>query len=40
MRVAAAGVMPIELCGEDDSGYSGPTGMAASPSWCQYRPAR
>jgi NADPH:quinone reductase len=27
MRVAAAGVMPIEPCSEDDSGYSGPTGM-------------
>jgi NADPH:quinone reductase len=27
MRVAAAGVMPLELCGEDDSGYTGPTGM-------------
>ena len=27
MRVAAAGVMPLEQCGEDDSGYSGPTGM-------------
>jgi NADPH:quinone reductase-like Zn-dependent oxidoreductase len=27
MRVAAAGVMPLELCGEDDSSYRGPTGM-------------
>src|ERR671934_1696163 len=27
MRVAAAGVMPLELCGEDDSNYAGPTGM-------------
>jgi NADPH:quinone reductase-like Zn-dependent oxidoreductase len=27
MRVAAAGVMPLELCGEDDSDYTGPTGM-------------
>jgi NADPH:quinone reductase-like Zn-dependent oxidoreductase len=27
MRVAAAGVMPLELCGEDDSGYTGPSGM-------------
>jgi NADPH:quinone reductase len=26
-RVAAAGVMPLELCGEDDSDYTGPTGM-------------
>jgi hypothetical protein len=27
MRVAAAGVMPLEICGEDDSDYSGPQGM-------------
>ena len=27
MRVAAAGVMPLELCPEDDEGYRGPTGM-------------
>src|SRR5260370_36388958 len=27
MRVAAAGVMPLELCAENGSGYTGPTGM-------------
>jgi NADPH2:quinone reductase len=27
MRVAAAGVMPLELCLEDERGYRGPTGM-------------
>src|ERR1700737_418109 len=27
MRVAAAGVMPLEVCAEDASGYAGPTGM-------------
>ena len=27
MRVAAAGVMPLDICPEDDAGYSGPTGM-------------
>src|SRR5712671_798429 len=27
MRVAAAGVMPLELCAEDGAGYDGPTGM-------------
>ena len=27
MRVAAAGVMPLEPCGEDGAGYNGPTGM-------------
>src|SRR5439155_24004711 len=27
MRVAAAGMMPLELCAEDGAGYSGPTGM-------------
>ena len=27
MRVAAAGVMPLDVCGEDDSDYSGPQGM-------------
>ena len=27
MRVAAAGVMPLELCPEDDEGYRGQTGM-------------
>jgi NADPH2:quinone reductase len=27
MRVAAAGVMPLELCPEDERGYRGPTGM-------------
>ncbi len=27
MRVAAAGVMPLELCAEDGEGYSGPMGM-------------
>ena len=26
-RVAAAGVMPLELCAEDGKGYTGPTGM-------------
>jgi NADPH:quinone reductase-like Zn-dependent oxidoreductase len=26
-RVAAAGVMPLQPCGEDGAGYSGPTGM-------------
>src|ERR1700732_3550001 len=26
-RVAAAGFMPLQLCAEDGSGYSGPTGM-------------
>ncbi len=26
-RVAAAGVMPLEPCGEDCTGYAGPTGM-------------
>jgi NADPH:quinone reductase len=27
MRVAAAGVMPLDICSEDDEGYRGPTGM-------------
>jgi NADPH:quinone reductase-like Zn-dependent oxidoreductase len=27
MRVAAAGVMPLETCAEDGKGYAGPTGM-------------
>jgi NADPH:quinone reductase-like Zn-dependent oxidoreductase len=27
MRVAAAGVMPLDVCSEDATGYSGPTGM-------------
>jgi NADPH:quinone reductase len=27
MRVATAGVMPLEVCDEDDAGYRGPTGM-------------
>jgi NADPH2:quinone reductase len=27
MRVAAAGVMPLDVCPEDDAAYSGPTGM-------------
>jgi NADPH2:quinone reductase len=27
MRVAAAGVMPLDVCAEDGTGYSGPTGM-------------
>jgi NADPH2:quinone reductase len=27
MRVAAAGVMPLEVCAEDGAGYAGPTGM-------------
>ena len=27
MRVAAAGVMPLEPCAEDGKGYAGPTGM-------------
>ena len=27
MRVAAAGVMPLEVCAEDGEGYRGPTGM-------------
>jgi NADPH2:quinone reductase len=27
MPVAAAGVMPLELCAEDGAGYNGPTGM-------------
>ena len=27
MRVAAAGVMPLQICPEDDEGYRGPTGM-------------
>jgi NADPH:quinone reductase len=27
MRVAAAGVMPLEVCREDGEGYRGPTGM-------------
>ncbi len=27
MRVAAAGVMPLDICPEDDAGYRGPTGM-------------
>jgi NADPH2:quinone reductase len=27
MRVAAAGVMPLDICGEDGKGYGGPTGM-------------
>jgi NADPH:quinone reductase-like Zn-dependent oxidoreductase len=27
MRVAAAGVMPLDICEEDDAGYRGPTGM-------------
>ncbi len=27
MRVAAAGIMPLEVCAEDGSGYAGPTGM-------------
>jgi NADPH:quinone reductase len=27
MRVAAAGVMPLDVCPEDDAGYAGPLGM-------------
>src|SRR5919201_3638953 len=27
MRVAAAGVMPLDICPEDGGGYDGPTGM-------------
>jgi NADPH:quinone reductase-like Zn-dependent oxidoreductase len=27
MRVAAAGVMPLDICGEDGADYRGPTGM-------------
>jgi NADPH:quinone reductase len=27
MRIAAAGVMPLDVCGEDDADYTGPTGM-------------
>lgn len=27
MRVAAAGVMPLDDCAEDDDNYTGPTGM-------------
>ena len=27
MRVAAAGVMPLDVCAEDDAGYAGPNGM-------------
>ena len=27
MRVAAAGVMPLDICAEDGEGYRGPTGM-------------
>ena len=27
MRVAAAGVMPLDVCPEDDEGYAGPLGM-------------
>ena len=27
MRVAAAGVMPLETCAEDGEGYAGPLGM-------------
>ena len=27
MRVAAAGVMPLDVCPEDDEGYAGPIGM-------------
>ena len=27
MRVAAAGIMPLDICGEDGEGYRGPTGM-------------
>ena len=27
MRVAAAGMMPLEICAEDGAGYAGPTGM-------------
>jgi NADPH:quinone reductase len=27
MRVAAAGVMPLDVCPEDDEGYTGPLGM-------------
>src|SRR4029077_12679794 len=27
MRVAAAGVMPLDICPEDGAGYDGPTGM-------------
>src|ERR1700758_117078 len=26
-RVAAAGIMPLDVCGEDEAGYTGPTGM-------------
>jgi len=26
-RVAAAGIMPLEICGEDGEGYLGPQGM-------------
>src|SRR5262245_56157977 len=45
MRVAAAGVMPLDICREDGEGYAGPTGMmgisgrADLPSWSRYRPA-
>ena len=27
MRVAAAGIMPLDICPEDGAGYEGPTGM-------------
>src|SRR6476659_496635 len=27
MRVAAAGIMPLDICSEDGAGYEGPTGM-------------
>src|SRR5215475_15358079 len=27
MRVAAAGVMPLDICPEDGANYAGPTGM-------------
>jgi len=27
MRVAAAGMMPLDICAEDGAGYAGPTGM-------------
>src|SRR4029450_14145049 len=49
MRVAAAGVMPLDLCGEDGEGYRGPTGMmgikrpggfahmVAVPAWAPMR---
>jgi len=46
MRVAAAGIMPLDICSEYGAGYEGPTGMmgikrpAALPRWLRCRPAR